>query len=240
MLVRRVFEAVSTVLKDTNPQFRRWTERELVNWANDGQLVISNFLPQAATRTDVIKLRAGTYQRIDRIATTDILPDDGVAITSEVRGRQVYSVLCNMGTNGTTPGRSLRVVSAEAMSAHNPDASDAQHFHVSPPAKAGTWIRLMYLAEPVTIPYPNTPGDYAVAGTSMQGIGIQDAYGPDLINYIIARALLKDAEGGIAPLAQAYTNLFLGSISTQMEAITGNNPNLSVLPLAPMPAAQAS
>jgi hypothetical protein len=161
-----------------------------------------------------------------------------------------------MGTNGTTPGRSLRVVSAEAMSAHNPDASDAQQssvireysvdsrmpqvFHVSPPAKAGTWIRLMYLAEPVTIPYPNTPGDYAVAGTSMQGIGIQDAYGPDLINYIIARALLKDAEGGIAPLAQAYTNLFLGSISTQMEAITGNNPNLSVLPLAPMPAAQAS
>ena len=49
MLVREVLRRVCTLLTDVSPQFVRWSEGELVDWVNDGQLAIARYLPTAAS-----------------------------------------------------------------------------------------------------------------------------------------------------------------------------------------------
>ena len=105
------------------------------------------------------------------------------------------------------------------------------------------WVEVAYLADPVVIPLPApvppATSAYGYNGTSTTTISIDDKYVDDLVNYILARAYLKDAEfAGSANLATAHTNLFISSLNAQVTAMTGVNPNLKTLPFTPnLPAA---
>ena len=92
---------------------------------------------------------------------------------------------------------------------------------------------LPLLADPVLIPHA-TEGTYGWEGSSTVSISIDDKYVDDLMNYIMARAFMKDAEWAANPaMAQNYTSLFVGSINAQVTALTGVNPNLQSLPFNP-------
>lgn len=258
ILVREVIYRSSVLLQDIAPQFQRWTERELVTWLNDGQLAIAKYLPTACTRVDALKLKPGTRQSIESILAANIRPGDG-STPADVYGNFLNDVVRNMGNDGNTPGRAIRIVSREVLDSQNRDwhttpgtgyvesfvfdPRSPKVFYVSPGVSAvgSTWVEVSYLANPVSISNTGAPGNprYNMDGTDTTTISVDDKFTDDLVNYILARAYMKDAEfSANANNAQAYATTFLNSLNAQVQAVTGNNPNLQVLPMTPtMPAA---
>lgn len=253
ILVRDILSRVSTQLLDATPQFERWTERELVYWLNDAQRAIAKYIPQACSRVDAIRLAPGTKQAITEIQSSDVIPGDSTQ-ARVIRGIAVQDVVRNMGTTGSSPGRAIKRIDRETLDAANPDWHSAKAsspvreyafdprtptvFYVSPPAPVGWWVEVSYMANPDEIPNPGNA--YAADGTSMVKISIDDKHTDDIVNYVLARAHLKDAEfAGNASLASSFTALFTSSINAQAVALTGVNPNLESLPLSPSPLAAA-
>ena len=81
---------------------------------------------------------------------------------------------------------------------------------------------------------------YLVSGSSAQKLCIADEHSDDLVNYIVARANMKDTEWSDGNKAMAFAKLFTDSINGLVTARTGSNPNLKRLPFAPEPMGAAS
>ena len=245
-LVRDVLYRCSTQLHDLAPQFTRWTERELIAWLNDGQRAIAKYMPYACSRVDALRLVTGTKQSIDSIPGTSIINGDG-STSVLVRGASLLNIRRSLGTDGVTPGLAMRIVAGEVLDSvypgwHNRTGVPTQYifdpqtpkvFYVSPGVAAGVtqWVEVAYLASPNELV---STGSFGMDGSSTTPISIDDKYVDDLVNYILARAYMKDAEfaadGG---LAQAHSAQFIASINAQVAALTGANPNLQRLPFNP-------
>lgn len=262
ILVKEAIWRICSLLQDVSPQFTRWPEIEIVQWLNDAQLAIAKFLPAAHSRVDAVKLKAGTLQTIESISAANCKPGDGSTPTVPILGTQVLDVICNMGTDGLTPGKSVRLLTdgREVLDTQSPgwhsvtgpesslfmfDPRFPRYFHVYPGVPSATlrWVRIAYTAQPIKIPDGGSVGSeiYLYGGTNTAVISVADEYIDDLVNYVCARAFMKNAQfAGNGPNAQMYTSLFTGSLNAKVAALTGNNPNLKRLPLAPEPIGAAS
>lgn len=259
ILAKDVLRRASVQLTDvpnSAGQFVRFTEQELVDWLNDGQRVIAKYLPQACSRLDAVKLTAGTRQSIEKILAANIKHGDGTTSTVQY-GKSLLDVIRNMGADGLTPGRAIRVVERESLDAANPrwhtETSDIQileytfdprtpkYFYTYPGVKVGAslWVELSYLANPQDVPY--VADSMRLAGASTVLISIDDQFVDDLVNYIVARAHFREAEvAGNMQLASGYINMFVSGINAQAKALTGVNPNLKALPMNPAELGSAS
>ena len=247
ILVKDALYRVSAQLHDISPQFTRWTQRELTSWLNDGQKAIAKYLPSSCARVDAIKLVAGTKQSIESILAANVKPGDG-STAANVYGHFLQTITRNMGADGLTPGRAIRVVDREILDVNSPDWHTSaltptgqftfdprfpKVFYVNPgvPATGAWWVEASYLANPVEIPIG---GSYGMDGTDTTKISVDDKYIDDLTSYVLARAYMKDAEfAGNANMAAAHTAMFTSSINAQVAALTGVNPNLQSLPMNP-------
>lgn len=258
-LVKDVLWRTSVLLGDHKPaQFIRWSEREMVQWLDDAQLAIIKFLPAAGSRIDSIKLKPGSRQSIELIQPDDVKPGDGSVPFDPVYGIEVLDVIRNMGSNGATPGPAIsdavdrRMLDAQNRNWHNAignrvmnvvhDPRNRQYFYVYPSVTNG-WVEVSYTARPAPIPNTGTAllPLYAYTGGSTLAIFLGSEWVEDIVNYICARARLKQAEvSGDMQSAQMFTQLFLGSLNAAVSAMTGVNPNLKRLPLAPSPIGAAS
>lgn len=255
ILVREVLERASMLLDDNDPQFLRWTERELVAWLNDGARALAKWIPPAVARVDIVKLVAGSSrQSIADIPAASILPGDG-STAVRVQGVQLFSAIRNMGSDGLTPGKAISVIDREALDATMPnwhamtgdaveniitDPRTPSVFWVYPAPSSARWVELSYLPLPQKVSI-TTPGQFIATGSDSTVIPVSDAYADDLLHYMVGRAYLSKADlaEGQA-MASAYTQLFVATINAQVTALTGNNPNLSMLPIAPTPAGRAA
>lgn len=198
----------------------RWTRAELLEWLNDGMRQIVLIQPSASSTTVSMLLSAGTRQTI---------PADGWLLL------QIYR---NMGTNGTTPGRAIRIVSREVLDGFNPnwhtdtakaevrnyiyDVQDQLAFYVYPPNTGTQYIELNYSAQPANLT------------AESQAIPIFDVFQSALVDYILFRACSKDAEyaPGLA-LASGYMQTFTTAITGKANAETVNDPVQAMQPRNP-------
>lgn len=209
--VGTVVNRVQTILQDTTGI--RWPDTELLGWINDGQREIVLFKPNAFVKNIAVKLAEGTKQD---------LPADGV---------QLIDVPRNMGTNGTTPGRAIRITIREILDSQVPDwhssASnpvvkhymysllDPKHFYVYPPQPSTNqgYAELIYGAAPT---------DATLNGT----ITLDDIYQTVLVDYVLYRAYSKDteyaADGNRATLHQ---NAYIAALTGKAKVEIGVNPN---------------
>jgi hypothetical protein len=255
ILVLDTMYRVSVQLDDIDPQFDRWPERELVAWLNDGARALAKWLPASVSRIDTVKLAAGkSLQSIADIQAANILMGDG-STAVRTQGVQLYEAICNMGSDGLTPGSVVSVSDKGTLDALDPswhtktgaevesilyDPRTPTSFYASPAPASALWLQIRYCAVPQTIAL-SAPGQFAMDGSDTTVIPVADAYADDLANYMLARAFLSKAdlaEG--AQMAQAFSQMFVASVNAQALALTGNNPNLKMLPFAPTPAGQAS
>lgn len=257
--VKDVLWRASVLLGDYKPQqFIRWSENELVSWLTDAQLAIIKYLPSACSRIDAIKLQPGSRQSIEVIDPADCKPGDGSTPTEPIYGIEVLDVIRNMGTDGVTSGPAIsdavdrRLLDTQDRNWHSAkgkrvlnvvhDPRTAAYFYVYPNVPNG-WVEVSFAARPAVIPNTGTREDplYAYSGDSDTTISLGDEWVDDLVNYICARAKMKQAEvNGDGSAATMFVNLFLGSLNAVITARTGNNPNLKRLPLAPNPVGAAS
>lgn len=249
VLVREVLSRASALLVDASPQFTRFPETDLVHWLDDAQLALAKYLPVSCSRVESIRLVPGTLQSIETVPEAMRLGDGG-DVDGPAHGIQLLSIHCNMGTNGSTPGRAVRTIARDLLDSLNPmwhqdrgtavkefmyDPQTPLAFHVSPGVHPTTpvWVRISWCVQPARI--PNTGDLYASDGDSDLAIGVHDEYAEDLVNYIVARANMCDSEWANPAKAAAFAGLFLQALNGKAAVLTGHNPNLSRLPFAPEP-----
>ena len=237
--IKDILFAVSTQLQDVDPQFERYTQRELVTWLNEGQKAIAKYVPSSCSRVDAVKLVAGTKQSILKIPAANVLRD-GSNPAADVFGIAVMSIVRNMGSNGLTPGKAVRISDRETLDSFQPgwhtetgteiagyvyDPKTPQIFFVTPGVKSDVtvWVDLQYAFNPPEIP---ADGSYGMDGTSTTAVGVDESNTDDLVNYILARAYAKDSESSNVAMSSMYGQQFVSSINAQAAAITGVNPNL--------------
>lgn len=258
-LVRDALYRAGVLLQDSGNV--RWPERELVTWMNDGQRAFAVYAPFVYSRIDTIKLQPGTRQSIAAIPANRIINGDGTAAVP-VNGSLLLDIIRNMGEDGLTPGAPVSVVQRDAQDAidadwhvtegdgsvenYTFDPRVPKNFYVSPRVSAtvGTWVEASYIAQPAVLPVP--PDDqttyYQVGDTyATSTLSLDDNFVGDLVNYVVARGYMKDAEHAAnMALAQAYTTLFVQSLMAQVQMVTGQSPNLKFLPFAPQPMSAAA
>ena len=213
ILARSIIERAQIILQDTTGV--RWpADSELLGWLNDGQREVVIFKPNSCVRNQAVRLVGGSLQS---------LPSDGV---------QLIDIPRNLGTNGSTPGRPVRIVLREMLDAQTPNwhsmptsaevrhytysPLDPNHFYVYPPQPASNpgYVEMIYGASPVNAMF-NGP------------IALDDIYQNVLLDYILYRAYSKDAEYAANPQrAQAHQNAYLAALTgkTQGEALVTPTP----------------
>lgn len=212
IIARAVIEKAQIILQDTTGV--RWpSDTELLGWLNDGQREVMVFKPNTNVKNIAIKLATGTKQS---------LPSDGV---------QLIDVVRNMGTDGQTPGRAIRIALREILDAQVPNwhsstaAAEAKHymysvldpknFYVYPPQPSSGqgYVELVYGA---------TPADATINGA----ITLDDIYHNVLVDYILYRAYSKDTEyAADQNRAAAHQNAYIASLTGKAKMEGAVNPN---------------
>jgi len=246
VLVKDVLRRASILLEDFSAQFTGWSQQELVDHLNDACIVIYKFLPAAGSRVDAIKLKPGTRQTIEQVAASDCIPGDGTTPTAPIFGNSLIEVTRNMGVDGVTPGRVIRGVTRDTMDSVSPDwhtktgsyvksfmydARTPRVFYVTPAVLGTQWVEIAWTAQPVRVPNTGSE-DYSADGTSTETIKIPDQFLDEIVNFIVAKANMKDSKLADANKAAAFTNLFTGGLNAIVKALTGNSPGLTTLPTA--------
>lgn len=242
-LAKEALYRVSFLLNDYTPtQFTRWTSGELARWWNDAQRAVAKYLPSAFARVDAIKLVTGPKQSIASLAAASIIPGDGSSSVDRKGMRIIAAPFRNMGTNGATPGRTIRVVDRETMDACDPnwqqvtgtkvteivlDPMLQRDFWVYPgvPSNRDVWIEMALVLFPLDL---SATGDYTVGGSNTTLVSVDDAQLDDAINWVCMRAKMKDAEeSGALQEALTFAGMFASSINTQAINLGLPNPKLT-------------
>lgn len=258
-LVRNFMRGVLITLQDISPAYTRWTEIELVQYINLGQMAIATYLPHAGARVDAVKLVPGTRQDITKILAANIKPSDG-SVAADTHGISVVDVVRNMGANGATPGTVLRRIDEYTKSTNDPewhtrtaakpttfmsDGKTPKTFYVSPgvPSAPDVWVELKWMASPADVPAGGAPESevYKPDGASTALLGIDDQFVDDLRHYVLAAAYMKGNRSEInMAKAAAHTQAFTSSLNAKATAVGAVNPNLSALPYVQQAAVMGS
>jgi hypothetical protein len=210
---KSIIDKASIQLLD--PSNVRWTRAELLGWINDAQRQIVIMSPNATNKVSTIKLDAGTRQSI---------PSDGWTLLNVIR---------YMGTDGTKPGRAVRIASQEVMDAFNPnwhaatpsvvpqtyifDLQDQTVFYVYPPNTGKGYVQINYSPDPTDLT------------AETQTINVRDIFETAILDYVLYRACSKDAE--YAPgltLASGYLQTFMASMGQKATSEKENSPTQSL------------
>jgi hypothetical protein len=199
--------------------YTRWTKPELLYWLNEAQRAIVMLRPAAKIASDVVQLQAGTKQS---------LPDDGIRLLSITR---------NMSSNGLTPGAAIRLTDRSILDYANPnwhsdtasstvecyayDANDPTRFYVYPPQPDS-------IPGSVEIAYSALPDECA---SETDTIDISEIYQSAIYEYIMFRALAKDAEySGKNRIADSAYQMFLNQLGLKAQVDKAVSPNKTAEP----------
>lgn len=185
--VQSVLKRASTLLLDLGME--RWTEDELLMWLNDGQRELAaSVKPDAKVRTIEHVLNQGAKQAVpaDGLAILDVRQNkDGTAITPCERS----------ALDRFSPSWMQKPLSSSVR--HWMPDEHPNVFYVYPAQNdAPGTVVMTYSAQPATV-------------GAADDIDVRDIYAENLLNFILYRAFLKDAEfGGNGERAVAFYQAF--------------------------------
>jgi hypothetical protein len=211
VLVSDITTRVATILQDTTNV--RWPIAELILWLNDSQREIVLYKPNAAVTNTTMQLVAGSKQ------------------TLPVGANALVKLTRNMGTNGTTPGNAIRLVSRNILDSQVPtwssdpgsavtvhylyDDLDPLHFYVWPQSLGTSYVELVYAGAPT---------DCTLGGN----YNMPDIFMMASINYMLFRAYSKDADFALnTQLANQYYAAFNALLGGKTASETAVDPNKS-------------
>ncbi len=187
----------------------RWLDAELLRYMNDAQREIVNLRPDASADHANVQLATGTEQAI---------PDVGLRLIKVVR---------NMSAAGgsATGKRVIRIVDREILDTQEPnwhdptvtgdaahttvpkhyvfDEDDPRKYYVYPGVAGNAFVEIVY---------SRSPTDFANASGAVSYL--DDTYANAIIDYVLYRAYMKDAEfAGNNQRASSHFQLFTGSVT---------------------------
>ena len=208
----------------------RWLDAELLRYMNDAQREIVNLRPESSSTTANVALVVGTAQTI---------PAAGLRLIKVVR---------NMSAAGgsATGKRAIRIVDREILDTQEPDwhdptvSGDATHattvkhyvFDEDDPRRFYVYPGASSTSTFIEIVYSTAPTDFA--NTSSATMFVDDVYANALIDYVLYRSYMKDAEfAGNQQRASMHYQLFGGSLGAGGQAQLMLSPNADAPQAAP-------
>lgn len=178
----------STILQDMDGV--RWTVSELLDWGSEGQVELVKLRPDAYTKTVTVRLVPGAKQSTPAgsIEFIDVRQNtNGIAITP-----------CDRAALDRFSPKWMVTPTASYVK-HWMDDPEPDTFYVYPAQNATPGS--------IVVTHAAVPPALSQGGT----LAVRDIYAENVVNYIIYRALSKDAEfSGSAERAAAYYQLFKG------------------------------
>jgi hypothetical protein len=211
-----VIQRVVDLLQDTTNV--RWPAPELVRWLNDGQRAIQLVRPDATSVTTTATLLAGVRQDMKLMTLTkppaklmEVIRN--VAPTSRMRPitKTSRTLLENHQPGWYAAAPSVDIIHFTF------DPRDSDVFEVFPPAPAApddlAQVELTYSAYPTDVAVPGSALWTSVSGN----IDVNDSFQLPLIDYIVYRAMSKDAETANAARAAAHLQAFQLAVNADMQ-----------------------
>lgn len=210
ILAQNIIDRAATILTDSGGEF--WKPEELLDWLNDGQRQIVMLRPDAHVRRENIKL--------DETDARQELPEEDAVF--------LIDVPCNMGSDGETPGNSITVVAKRILDQQEPgwhkaegdavlhfayDPRDPRAFYVYP--RCSGYVKIVFSAVPEKI-----------EDSEAEPIGVPDIFANALIDYILYRAALRDADFNPEDRrAEAFRKVFMADLGMQAQSFAAMDPN---------------
>ncbi len=229
---------IQDTLQDTTGV--RWTEAELLRYINDAQREVVNFKPAAAADHSNVQLATGTEQSIPDVAMCLIKVVRNMSATgSSATGKKAIRLVDEDILNSIEPNWHDPTVTGDA--AHGSvikhyiyDPDDPRRFYVYPGVKSGSnaYVELVTARNPTDL------------SSTSSTIYIDDVYGNALVDYVLYRCYMKDAEfAGNAQRAGSHYQLFMASVSGggQSKVLLDPNsdkPGMRTAPPPPPPGVQ--
>jgi hypothetical protein len=192
------------IVQDSDPV--HWTPAYMLQSINAGMRDIVTHKPKANTRVGLLTLVANS--------ASQTIPDTSI---------QLLEVLCNMGVNGTTPGRAITLTSVERMNAakldwrrdraqavrhYMPDDRDPRVFLVWPAPSAAIKVQARTCDQPTAIDDLADP------------LPIGDEYRNALVEFVMFRLYSQDAEDSEnAQLAAAHYGMYANTLGIQVKQL---------------------
>lgn len=191
----------------------RWTLAEKLRWLSDMQRTIVLYLPEAHNINGAIPLVGG--------ATKQTLPPAAL---------QLIRLTCNLGADGLTPGRAIRLVDREILDAQVPtwhtdaagteikhyvfDKLDPKTFYVYPRPASALQVGAVYSTAPAELTAPTDT------------LALDDSYAGPLLDGLLYRCYSKDAEYAKNPaLAATYYQSFVAALGIRSNVASADDPN---------------
>lgn len=223
-----IFTRAASVLQDDT--HARWPLKEMVRWLNDAMREVVLQKPNANARTVIMALQAGTYQTI---SNTDL------ALLRVIRNTKSSNSTVRAG------GRAIRVINREILDSQHPDwhdtditppadvvkhaafdIADPRVFYVYPPNTGDGFVEISVSSAPAVIalgsPDPEDIDEYN------SEISLPDIYANAILDYVLYRAYLKDAQfAGNSQRAAAHYQQFANSLQMKVNVEALANPNIT-------------
>jgi hypothetical protein len=217
-----------------------WGRSELLGYLNMGQKQIVAIKPEANPARTVITLVGGTRQS---------LPAGGYQLIKATR---------NFQSDGTTAADAIRLGNMEVLDQVNPgwhadatsatvkeymhDIQEPTIFWVYPPQPGSGQgkIEVVYSMPPADVADLTADPPGGTGPNTTDSINIPDIYMPALVDYIMARAYLKNSDRGTeTAMAMTHYNAFLSALGVLDKNNQLRNPNVQLMPFSPTTPAAA-
>lgn len=222
---RETLDRVRRIVQDE--QSVRWWLPELVLWLNDGVREIALHRPQALATSITISLGVGTRQTVPAdcfafLRATHNVPDPDRLVSGLAIRMVDKEALERAEPYWHDPARTLQRAEVRHV-AHDPVEPKA--FYVYPGNNGlGAITAVVAKLPPPVVATGGNPDDldaYDVAIAPLDGI-----YGNALVDYIIYRAMSKDAQfAGNAERALAHYQAFATALGSRARLAASENPN---------------
>lgn len=202
--VQSILKSAQTALSDLTGT--TWPATELATYLSDGQRALVVVRPDAGAVTASFVPAAGARQTLPAAATSLIDIPRNTAGTKKVIRKVNQTMLDLFNPDWQSMTGVTEIIHFSY------DAREPNVFMVYPPAaSSGASVELIYSALPADVA---TPGGAAYS-TATGNIGVADQWAEALLNYVLARAYMKDGETANAQLSQTYMGTYAALIGVQ-------------------------
>lgn len=223
---REIMERAGILLNDE--EHVRWTLPEICDWINEAQRAIVLVKPSASSKSIVLTLVAGTKQTV---------PQAG-----DPKPLMLVSIVRNLKSAATLDGgRIITATNRALLDAQEPNWHDkrsvpfrreARHFVYDEavplefyvyPGNDGTGI---VEAQVSTLPAVlAATGDVNLLSSYAATLDLPEPYSVPILDYVLYRCQMKDAEAGDASRAAGHYQQFASAIGMKIQVEGSTSPN---------------
>ena len=211
-----------------DPNGVQWTEDEMLRYLSDAQRAAVEIRPEINPKHAIKQLQQGTRQILPDGVTGTYVGAGDAGMANKHNAFSLIEIVRNMGADGATPGRSVRVVQRDVLDTSRPDwhsetatdlgitQNEVRQYVYDIRARNWFYVWPQQSSSPsyIEMYYSGVPSEIEATTTTIE---LEDTYQTVLLNYMMHRCYsmqINTAGSARYPqLSAAYYQLFQGELT---------------------------